>query len=144
VEERRNPVRRTTLKSVLALVAVLLVGGTIEACEPPGGFTPSTRVESPGVAVIFRTVPATIEIGRHFSIEAVICAEDAASVLTRVDADMPEHRHGMNYRPTVARKGNGRWVAEGLLFHMPGRWQLSFDVEHAGRRTRLTTDVLVE
>jgi hypothetical protein len=31
-----------------------------------------------------------------------------------------------------------------LLFHMPGRWQLSFDVERSGRRTRLATDLVVE
>jgi hypothetical protein len=35
-------------------------------------------------------------------------------------------------------------VAEGLLFHMPGRWQLVFDVEHAGRTERLVTDVVLE
>ena len=144
MEERRNAVRRTALTSVPTLVAALLVGAAAEACEPPGGFIPRARVESAGVAVIFRTVPATIEIGQHFSVEAVVCTEDAVPVLTRVDADMPEHRHGMNYRPTLAAKGRGRYVAEGLLFHMPGRWQLFFDVEHAGRRTRLTTDVLLE
>jgi hypothetical protein len=49
-----------------------------------------------------------------------------------VDAQMPEHRHGMNYRPTVSATGNGRYVAEGLLFHMPSRWQLRFDVERDG------------
>jgi hypothetical protein len=30
------------------------------------------------------------------------------------------------------------------MFHMPGRWELTFDVERAGRRTRLTTDVVLE
>jgi hypothetical protein len=145
VEERRNAVRRATLKpAALALVAALLVGSVGEACEGPSGFTPRARVESAGIVVVFRTVPPAIEVGRHFSLEALVCAEGPAPVLTRVDADMPEHRHGMNYRPSLAAKDSGRYVAEGLLFHMPGRWQLSFDVEHAGRRTRLTTDVLLE
>jgi len=57
---------------------------------------------------------------------------------------MPEHRHGMNYRPTVATSGEGRYRAEGLLFHMPGRWQLLFDVERGGRTERLAADILLE
>src|SRR5207244_3460995 len=52
-------------------------------------------------------------------------------------------RHGMNYRPTLAAKGGGRYVAEGLMFHMPGRWELSFDVDASGRRPRLATDLSV-
>jgi hypothetical protein len=57
---------------------------------------------------------------------------------------MPEHRHGMNYRPTLASRGDGRYLAEGLLFHMPGRWRLLFDLERDGRRVRLTADVPLE
>jgi hypothetical protein len=122
----------------------LVAGAAAEACEAPAGFTPRGRVEAPGVVVVFRTLPPAIEIGRHFAVDALVCGDGAATVLTRVDAQMPEHRHGMNYRPTLAPKGAGRYVAEGLLFHMPGRWELSFDVESGGRRTRLATDVILE
>jgi hypothetical protein len=34
-------------------------------------------------------------------------------------------------------------VAEALLFHMPGRWQLVFDVDRGGRTERLSADVLL-
>jgi hypothetical protein len=100
--------------------------------------------------VSFEARPPVIEVGRHFSLDIRACAEGAKGVegagpvLTRVDADMPEHRHGMNYRPSLAPRGDGRYLAEGLLFHMPGRWRLSFDVERDGRRVRLTTDVVLE
>jgi hypothetical protein len=30
--------------------------------------------------------------------------------------------HGMNYRPVVTAKSSELFRAEGLLFHMPGRW----------------------
>ena len=73
-----------------------------------------------------------------------VCADGTPPVLTRVDADMPEHRHGMNYRPTLAERGAGRYVAEGLLFHMPGHWRLMFDVEHGPRRTRLAAEIVLE
>jgi hypothetical protein len=115
----------------------------VEACEAPVGFTARERLTANDVVVLFRTVPATIEIGRHFAVEAVVCATPPTQTL-RVDAQMPEHRHGMNYRPTVAATGDGRWVVQGMMFHMPGRWQLVFDVERGGRTERLATDILLE
>lgn len=70
---------------------------------------------------------APITVGRHFSIDLKLCPLDA--VLARVDASMPEHRHGMNYRTSLRPLGDGRWRAEGLLFHMPGRWELRLGCE---------------
>ena len=128
----------------LGLTAWLAVSaGVAGACEPPVGFTARGRLTANDVVVLFRTVPATIEIGRHFAVEAVVCATPPTQTV-RVDARMPEHRHGMNYRPTVAATADGRWVAQGMMFHMPGRWQLVFDVERGGRTERLATDVVLE
>ena len=124
--------------------AALLIGAAADACEIATGVAPRGRVETAGIVVVFTTLPPVIEVGRHFTVDIRVCAEGTPPVLTRIDADMPEHRHGMNYRSTLAAKGEGRWVAEGLLFHMPGRWRLLFDVEHGGRRTRLAADVVVE
>jgi hypothetical protein len=50
----------------------------------------------------------------------------------------------MNYRAVVVPRGNGRYVAEGLLFHMPGRWQLVFDVASGAGTERLVRDVVLE
>jgi hypothetical protein len=49
----------------------------------------------------------------------------------------------MNYRPRVAGR-DGRYVAEGLLFHMPGRWRLLLDVERGSSIERLSADILLE
>jgi hypothetical protein len=131
-------------RRALVAAAWLAAGaGAALACEAPPGFTARERLTAEGVVVMFRTVPAAIVIGRHFSVEAIVCATPP-TVGLRVDAQMPEHRHGMNYRPTVASTGDGRYVAEGLLFHMPGRWQLVFDVDRGGRTERLATDILLE
>jgi hypothetical protein len=105
---------------------------------------PRGRAETAGIVVVFDPSPPAVEIGRHFTLDIRVCADGAAPTLTRVDADMPEHRHGMNYRASLTGRGDGRYVAEGLLFHMPGRWRLSFDVERDGRRTRLASDLVVE
>jgi hypothetical protein len=115
-------------------------------CTAPLGFGAPGRLESSDVVVLFRTVPSPIEIGQHFTVEALVCPTPPIGVAAgfMVDARMPEHRHGMNYRARVFRKPDGIYVAEGLLFHMPGLWQLMFDVERGGRMERLTTDIDLE
>lgn len=104
------------------------------------------RVESDRIVVVYRTLPPTVAVGQHFAVEARVCAKGggAAPTALRVDADMPAHRHGMNYRADVLAKGGGRYVAEGLLFHMPGRWRLLFDVEAGGRTERLAANLDLE
>ncbi len=54
-----------------------------------------------------------IEVGQHFAVEAVVCAGGAPTTRLRVDAQMPEHRHGMNYRARVAPQGDGRYRGRG-------------------------------
>ena len=56
---------------------------------------------------------------------------------------MPDHRHGMNYRPAVTLNGSSG-TAEGLMFHMPGRWQLILDVRGAAGREKLTAETVPE
>ena len=147
----RARIRRAALVGVGAVVAGSALSGAVgdaagPACEPPVGFTPRARLESDDTVVLYRTLPATIEIGQHFAVEAVLCPAlpaDAAAGL-RVNARMPEHRHGMNYRPRITRKDARTWVAEGLLFHMPGLWQLTFDIERGERVEHLSADIDLE
>lgn len=100
----------------------------------------------------YRTQPARITVGRQFAIELVICVKDQAPGVRSVvvDASMPEHAHGMNYRPTVLRLSSAaaataaRFRAEGLMFHMPGRWELTFDIDSAGGTERLASSLVLE
>lgn len=82
---------------------------------------------------------AAIAVGRHFALDIRVCPADAT--LVRVDATMPEHRHGMNYRPSLKALGDGRWRAEGLMFHMAGRWELRLDVQRGGGTERLRESI---
>jgi cytochrome c peroxidase len=73
-----------------------------------------------------------VEVAKHFSLEISACAKNGPPPETlKLDAHMPAHRHGMNYAPSVLKLGPGRWRAEGLLFHMPGRWELVFEIDSA-------------
>lgn len=89
----------------------------------------------------WRAEPAALAVGRPFALTLTVCP--ATARVTRVDATMPEHRHGMNYRPSVQALGDGRWRAEGLLWHMAGRWELAVEVDSAGERRWLRQSVVL-
>jgi hypothetical protein len=135
MEKRRNPVQR--LRRELSL-AILLCSGPIVACELP----PGVRLETARLAVSYATKPAKIAVGEPFVLELAACPKSGAPAPERVrlDAHMPEHRHGMNYKTRVVPLGSGRFHSEGWLFHMPGRWEFVFDLG----AERLTHSVRIE
>jgi len=55
-----------------------------------------------------------------------------ADVELIADGAMPHHRHGLVRRPEVTADGPGRFRVDGMLLHMPGRWELYFDVVDEG------------
>lgn len=44
---------------------------------------------------------------------------------------MPAHAHGLPTAPTVRGLGDGRYLVEGLKFHMPGAWVVAFRINAA-------------
>jgi cytochrome c peroxidase len=125
--------RRTGLR--LAFAGALSFSSAAGACVPP---LEGTRLESPRFVLAFK--PESISVARHFAVEIAVCAKSAVvPEAIKVDAHMPEHRHGMNYAPAVKFLGTGRWRAEGLMFHMPGKWEFLFEVRAAGNTDRLAS-----
>ena len=129
---------------VLAAALLLPAVAAAQDCSPvlPGG----TQLESARYSLGYRAVPGKPAVGKHFSLELAICPKPgtAAPESVRVDAHMPEHRHGMNYKAQVVAASGGRYQADGLMFHMPGRWELIFDVRSSGRTDRLTQSFVLE
>jgi len=124
---------------------LLLCAGTAAAC---GEALPGTTrtIEGKGYVVVFTTVPDPIAVGEHFALDFAVCprAQGEAPRSVRVDAGMPEHRHGMNYRPVVTARSAGAYRADGLMFHMPGRWDVVFDIAGSGGTERLTGTMRIE
>lgn len=89
--------------------------------------------------VAFRPDPFRVEVGMPFTLIMNVCTKRGEPAeLVAVDATMPAHKHGMNYAPTIVSGTDGRYRVEGMLFHMPGDWELTFDVRSAGETERLT------
>ncbi|TXG79722.1 MAG: hypothetical protein E6R11_02260 [Rhodocyclaceae bacterium] len=127
----------------MALAAVLLLSFAASswACGKAGTLPGQIEIVTAEVTLRATPRPAGLVSGRHFTLEVELCKGALSApgmVLARVDADMPEHRHGMNYRPSVHRLASGRYRVEGLLFHMPGLWRLRFDIVDAGHPLELT------
>jgi len=58
--------------------------------------------------------------------------------LVAVEAQMPEQKRAMKYKPTIVSAGEGRYRAEGMVFDMPGRWETRH--RRARRRGKRTPD----
>ncbi len=139
-----EPSRVSRLFASLALSALAPHVFAAEACL--ADIAGARKVESDRYVLAYRTQPAKVAVGAHFSVVLSVCAKGGATApeSVRVDAHMPEHRHGMNYRAVVERAGEGRYHAEGLMFHMPGRWEFVFELRDGGFTERLTHSIVLD
>jgi hypothetical protein len=131
-------------RGAVAVTLLLPCAVLAQSCSPvlAGG----TQLESARFTLGFRTEPEKISVGSHFTVEVAACPKAGVPVpdSVSVDAHMPEHRHGMNYKVQVAAAPAGHYRATGLMFHMPGRWEFVFDVRSGDRTDRLTRSILVQ
>ena len=127
-----------------AALALALPLGQALACGENLG-AQARRIDAAQFQLAYRLLPDPVPVGQHFAIEIVLCPKGAATLPAelRVDATMPEHKHGMNYRPSVKAVSPGQYRAEGLMFHMPGRWELVFELRGSGAPQRLTQSLQI-
>lgn len=123
------------MRLLAAVFALLLTAAPAWACRAPENAMQAGPLS-------FATAPNPIPLGQPFALSLAACAAKPDRV--SVDATMPAHRHGMNYRPTVTQLAPSEFRAEGLLFHMPGEWEFVFDLYYGERRERLTHRVTLK
>ena len=138
VWSRRSP--------ALALVLVLLPlsSDAFAQSAVECAATAATTLEAGDVMLRFQLQPSSLQVGQPFAVRACATLGQPAPrhpQRIRFDARMPQHGHGMNYQPSAVVEDGGWHRFEGSLLHMPGRWQLVFDVYDESTRHRLTTDV---
>jgi DNA-binding beta-propeller fold protein YncE len=97
-----------------------------------------------------RAQPEPAPLNEYFSLDVQVregCrgSTPAAGVGLAVDAWMPEHAHGMTTLVhVVPQPAVGRFLASGLLLHMPGRWELYLDVVRDGVLERAQLELLLQ
>lgn len=135
-------------RALVALALGVITSAAQAACPPDAA--DGAVLKAGELALAYRPVlagkPSRIPMAKHFTLEVQLCDKAGASVarLQKVDATMPEHRHGMNYRPRITPLGDGRFGVEGMMFHMAGHWQLVFEVQAGKETARLTDDVQID
>jgi len=127
--------------AAIAAVTLVTTAGTAIACEKPAGWSAAKKIAGKTWSAWWRTNPAAIPLGDHFTVQFRLCGPAARRVTVR--GWMPAHQHGMNYKPSIALKDNAG-TAKGLLFHMPGKWQLILDVRGEGKREKLVAEMVLE
>ena len=134
---------RCAIGVVLVLTTAILWAQGAAACTVPEGFI---RLSTPEAEIAYRWEPGVLKVGQFFAAEVIACRAPGAGAVRQIllDAQMPAHGHGMNYRPTVTSTGPGRFRIAGLMLHMPGMWRLTFDLVQGDKRTRLTQEVILE
>ncbi len=61
--------------------------------------------------------------------------EPISDAAIEVDGGMPDHDHGLPTAPRVTKNLNeGRYLVEGIRFHMNGSWEISVTVVTAEQR----------
>ena len=88
--------------------------------------------------------PDPIPINEVFAIDATVLDTAGAPVVYAsvvANAGMGAHWHGMNTVPETTAAGDGTFLVEGMLFHMAGTWQITFDVTQGDQLERATAEV---
>jgi len=130
------------MKHSLLIAGLWLVFSRGLACDLAGSKT--IELES-GIILHYRYVPSPLHVAQHFSMQFRACQSDQPVALERlkVDALMPSHGHGMNYKTSVQVQPDGTVNASGLMFHMPGEWQIKIDLSYNGQDQRIRIDYLL-
>ena len=105
---------------------------------------------SAGTYVVrFRSAPEPLPDNEDFTLDVWVFDvawpdQPLGDVQLSVDAEMPQHGHGMNLRPKVEPGADGRFHVTGMLFHMTGEWQLYFDVTRGAITERAQYELVLE
>ncbi|MEM7299954.1 MAG: hypothetical protein AAF468_02635 [Pseudomonadota bacterium] len=135
------------MRAFVAFVFGLLWSAPAFASDGPCASPPASEgliIESGGGKLSVVPDPGSKPVGEQFSLRLIPCDPGTSLSIPSLDATMPMHGHGMNYRPKITPQSDGSTLAEGMLFHMPGKWRLEVDVVANEKRQRVTRDFVVK
>ncbi len=106
-----------------------------KGCRPEEGSGVYQVSESPA---IFIQPSDSISVSEQFAAVVTVCGNNVSSSDLKLDATMPSHGHGMNYKPayTVLAQSSDmlKVQVDGLLLHMPGDWQWQVELGNGDDR----------
>lgn len=102
-----------------------------------------------GFYAVWRPLGGEVPFNEEFDAEVWLFADDfgtqpLADAAVSIDCRMPHHQHGMLHDVGLVPTGGGRYLAEGMLCHMLGYWELYVDVTRGAVTERAQFVVEVE
>lgn len=116
----------------LSLLAWILVA-LLPACSSAEGRSEQGYGQ---VQMRTETVPPSVRANESFDFVMIIEGQDLEEV--RVGALMPDTRTKMLEEVTVEALPGDRWIARGMLLHLPGLWEVTVDIAYNGRERHYT------
>ena len=114
---------RIAYKNAQGLFAPFHARLSVAGCSAKEGWLAARSSDGSSLFIKPNSAP---QLSKLFSAQIASCSSLAVKLQT-LDAVMPEHRHGMNYKPQFEQTNASTVVAQGLMLHMPGRWQWQVD-----------------
>jgi len=91
------------------------------------------------VGIEYTTTPAPMQANVGFDFELSIEGVDLNDVV--VTAVHPKTRVHLLEEPIMRNVSAGKWVAQGMLLHLPGEWEIAVDLYYNGRERHYTFPV---
>ena len=123
--------------------------GMADMPAPPQGLNTERSRSSEMGAFTVAIAPQDPDFARNEIHSWVLTLQDAdgrpvEGAEITVGGGMPQHDHGLPTTPQVTKYlGDGRYLVEGLQFHMAGWWELTFDISAAGTQDSITFNLVL-
>ena len=145
----------TAQKAILPMLLMIALSscysGSKVTFEPSPPLPKNTsHIESDGknYHVFFSPTQNKMPLNRYFDMEVEVRGAMQQVIkfplVMDVDAGMRAHNHGMNVKPKIKLLGQGRYKVKGMLFHMPGKWFLTFLFHRGVIADKAETTVVIE
>lgn len=139
------------MRTMLLISAFLVIGCSSSPKQeaPPTPQVKQLQTQVGTWLVTWVADPAPVPLNQPFALvvsvnSALPDGPSVQQVSLSVDGRMPHHRHGMNRVPEITQIRPGEFRVENMLFHMPGRWELYFDLSYEGMTERAQDVVVLE
>lgn len=113
------------MRTIIVLLGWLLISGVAAS---PVNSVPS------GVRVTLEPSISPIPLNQMHSWTVLLQTDSGEAISDaqiQVNGGMPAHDHGLATNPQITRYlGEGRYLLEGVRFHMPGEWLLRLEINH--------------
>ena len=106
--------------------------------------TQSTKSSNDHYIIEWKTIPANISVNEYFQMEFLVKEPMKPinyPVDLLVDAGMQAHNHGMHTKPITKRVDKQHFISEGMLFHMPGEWQVELEISRGIMKEKAVIEI---